>query len=84
MDKAVLDRLPSAFTDTFTAMLKKNIAVEDKVYRDNVELFMSTLDESARGRALEAKGRKLAYSDILNKIMGGKNDRQEPGETTTT
>ena len=84
MDKAVIDRLPSTFVDPFVAMLKKNIATEDRVYADNVELFMSTLDESARGRALEAKGRKVAYNDILNKIMGGKNDRQEQSKTTST
>lgn len=77
MDKAVIDRLPSTFTDAFVAMLEKNIATEDKVYAANVDKFMDTLDESARGRALEAKGRKSAYSDILNKIMGGNNGRQE-------
>lgn len=75
MDKAVIDRLPSTFIDPFVAMLKKNIATEEKVYSSNVEIFMDTLDESARGRALEAKGRKIAYNDILNKITGGTNDR---------
>ena len=84
MDKAIIDRLPSTFVDPFVAMLQKSIAAEDKVYAANVELFMSTLDESARGRALEAKGRKIAYNDILNKIMGGKNDRQEPSQATST
>lgn len=78
MDKTVIERLPSTFIDPFVAMLEKNIATEEKIYAANVELFMSTLDESARGRALEAKGRKIAYNDILNKIMGVKNDRQEP------
>lgn len=84
MDKLVVERLPSSFVDPFVAMLEKNIATEDKVYLANTDIFMDTLDESARGRALEARGKKLAYSDILNKIMGGKNNGQEPSKTTTT
>ena len=84
MDKGVIDRLPSTFIDPFRKMLEEKILQEGRIYDVNSDKFIDTLDESARGRALEARGRKLAYSDILNKIMGGKNDRQEPGETTTT
>lgn len=75
MDRAIIDRLPSAFVDGFTKYLKDAEAKEDLVYTRNSELFLNTKDEAARGRALEARGRRLAYSEILNKIMGDKNAR---------
>ena len=75
MDRAIIDRLPSAFVDGFTKYLKDAQATEDKVYNKNSELFLNTKDEAARGRALEARGRRLAYSDILNKVMGDKDAR---------
>lgn len=75
MDIRVIERLPSAFVDEFNKYLKDSVAKEAGIYNKNSELFLNTKDEAARGRALEARGRKLAYSDILNKIMGDKNDR---------
>lgn len=75
MERAVIDRLPSSFVDEFSGVLKRKIDKENKIYLENADLFLDSKDEAARGRALEAKGRKLAYSDILNNIMGDKNGR---------
>lgn len=77
MDKAVIDRLPSKFIDDFSDMLRRRIDKEQKVYLENSDRFLETKDESARGRGLEAKGRKLAYSDILKQLMGDKDGRQD-------
>lgn len=75
MDRGVINRLPSAFVDEFRKYLKDAEAKEASVYNKNSELFLNTKDEAARGRALEARGRRLAYSDVLNKIMGDKDAR---------
>lgn len=70
MDKGVIERLPSTFIDPFRKMLEDKIQQEGKIYSSNSEKFIDSLDEAARGRALEARGRQLAYSDILNKLNG--------------
>lgn len=75
MDRAIIDRLPSAFVDEFAGYLRDAKAKEESIYNKNSELFLNTKDEAARGRALEARGRRLAYSDVLTKIMGDKNAR---------
>lgn len=77
MDKDIIDRLPSAFVDGFSDMLQGKIDKEQKIYLENADIFLTTGDESARGRGLEAKGRKLAYKDILKKLMGDKDGRQD-------
>lgn len=77
MDKDVIDRLPSAFIDGFSEMLQRKIDKERKVYLDNADRFLETADEGARGRGLEAKGRELAYRDILKQLMGDKDGRQD-------
>ena len=75
MDKGVIERLPSAFTDGFSEMLQRRIDREHKIYLDSADAFLVTADESARGRGLEAKGRELAYKDILKQLMGDKDGR---------
>lgn len=75
MDKAILNRLPSAFIDGFSGYLIDAINKEKGVYEVNTELYLHTADNAARGRALEAKGRQLAYSDVLNKIKGDRDGR---------
>ena len=71
----MIDRLPSNFIDPLRAFLQDRIQSEGKIQNINSEKFLETTDEAARGRALEARGRKLAYSEILNKLMGDKDGR---------
>lgn len=77
MDQDVIDRLPSAFTDGIKALLQRKIDREHKIYTESADAFLMTADESARGRGLEAKGRELAYKDILKQLMGDKDGRQD-------